>query len=587
MIKLRTDTGLGVVAASAMLVLANSAAAQIVPTDPQAACPIAPATFRAMFQSGTVTLNGAVKPADSTANLTPPNCPFFVWSEQMFLWITSPAPASYGGGGGRIMFSSAFFTVSPAALSGPDAGRRTFLPNIAGRPIRMGLRTTELGPHLLPALLSRSGHVVEVARPDPAKPVPPVVRLQSGAMVRLADVQRAETGELRFFGTGGRELQVSRLRLPMVAHPVVKIANGRFAPVVTTAQLQGAIQARKIIVKGFPIFIDPAGNVVDVEPGQADSGVLVSQNGSLIYYITVVNDVFAYHRTMQGAAVIPQVTGIRFPMTAADASAVTTFAAAHGHTITDPNALAIESKSSWIEASKVSNPNDYVQIEATVPTYDKSNPTVWVPNGEATIKLVMVGIHVVGSTNGHGEMVWATFEHQGNTPNASYSYTSTSGVRTVPQNTAGSWLFTPSGSSGPFNNQTTEPSWDAATGHLNGQPAGSPIVSTATLRTKPWGTDGSNTGLNTQVISANAAVISQLAPGDVRAKYFQVGTTWTIFGAPPSGSNQVGTNQLANSTIETFMQASTPGGSGSNCFSCHFTNTVTVSHSYDVMKPLF
>ncbi len=578
-----TAAALGVLAA---ISTGSSAGAQAVPTDPQAACPIAPATFAAMFASGTVTLNGVVNPADSTVNLTP-NCPFFVWSEQMFLWMTSPAPRSYGGGGGRIMFSPAFYTVSPAAQSGPDNGRRTFLPNVAGRPIRMRLRTTELGPHRLPALLSRSGHVVEVARPNPAQPVPPVVRLPSGAAVRLTDVRRGAAGELRFFAAGGREVQVQKLKLPRIAHPVVEVRNGRFAPVVTTAELQHAIQARKFIVHGFPIFVDGAGNVIDVEPGQADDGVLLSQNGSLIYYITVVNDVFAYHRTMQGAAVIPDGTPLKFPMTMSDANAVKAFAAMHGHTIVDPTALAIESKSSWIEADKVANPDDYISIDATVPAYDTSNPSQWKPNGEKTIKLVMVGIHVVGSTNGQGEMVWGTFEHLGNTPNAPYSYTSTSGIKTVPQSTAGSWLFTPTGSSGPFNNQATEPSWDATTGNLNGTPIGSPINSTAVLRTKPWGTSGTNTSLNTQVISANAAVISQLAAGDVRAKYFQVGTTWTIFGAPPSAGNQVGTNELANSTIETFMQASTPGGPGSNCFSCHFTNTVKVSHSYDVMKPLF
>jgi hypothetical protein len=559
---------------------ATSSGAQVVPIDPQAACPISPSTFAAMFQSGTVTLNGAVKPADSTVNLTP-NCPFFVWSEQMFLWMTSPAPKSYGGGGGRIMFSPSFYTVSPASLSG-GVMRRTFLPNAPGRPIRMTLRTTELGPHLLPALLSRSGHIVEVARPDPKKPVPPIVRLQNGTSVRLTDVRRGPAGALQFFAAG-REVEVHKLQLPQVTHPVVKLENGRFAPIVKMASIQSAIQARKIIINGFPIFIDGAGNVIDVEPGQADDGVLISQNGSLIYYITVVNDVFAYHRTMQGAAVIPSGTAIKFPMSATDATTVKTFAAAHGHTIVDPNALAIESKSSWIEASKVANPDDYIQVEATVPTYDKSNPNVWVPNGEATVKLVMVGIHVVGSTSGQGEMVWATFEHLGNTPSAQFSYTSTTGTKTIPQNTAGTWLFTPNGSTGPFNNQTTEPHWDTTSGHLTG----SPVAPVAVLRTKPWGTDGSSTSLNTQVISANAAVITQLAVGDVRARYFQVGTTWTIFGAPPSPNNQVGTNQLANSTIETFMQASTPGGSGSNCFSCHFTNTVEVSHSYSMMKPLF
>jgi hypothetical protein len=58
-------------------------------------------------------------------------------------------------------------------------------------------------------------------------------------------------------------------------------------------------------------------------------------------------------------------------------------AATKGHTILDPNALAIETKSSWIEPTAVSGPSDYVQVSAVVPTFDKTDPNNWVPNGQA------------------------------------------------------------------------------------------------------------------------------------------------------------------------------------------------------------
>lgn len=564
---LKTKLGIASLATAAGLVALSSAHAQLVPTDSQPVCAIAPATFAGMFESGSVTLNGVVKPADSTLVLTP-NCPFFSWSHQMFLWLTSPAPQRYGGGGGTIMFSPSFYTVTPEDSS----GRRTFLANQAGRPVNMLLRATELGPHGLPALVSKSGHVIEVARPNPAKPVQPIVRLQSGALMRVTDVSRDANGALRFVGPSGATLQPRRLVLPTIARPVAKLESGRLLPMVSSAALDRAILARKFIVRGIPVFIDANNNVIDVEPGQADGGVLLSQNGSLIYYITVVNDVYAYHRTMHGAPVVPVNTSITFPTTAADANAVTAFAAAHGHTIVDPNALAIESKSSWIEATSVPNPADYISVDATIPTFDKSNPNKWVPNGQKVIKLVMVGIHVVGSTNGHGEMVWGSFEHMTNAPNAAYSYASTTGVKTVPQNTVGQWLFTPSGSAGPFNPMNAS--------SQGGNIVGTPVSSSPLLRAFPWGSSGLNTGLNTQVISGNASVIAQLIPGDVRARYFQLGSTWTIGGAAPNGSNQVGTNQLANATIESFAQ-------GTNCFSCHTNNTVAVSHVYREAKPLF
>lgn len=187
-----------------------------------------------------------------------------------------------------------------------------------------------------------------------------------------------------------------------------------------------------------------------------------------------------------------------------------------------------------------------------------------------------------------GEMVWGTFEHLGNAPSAAYSYNSTTGPKTVPQNTAGTWLFTPNGAGQPFN--LTHASWDEPTGAIVGVPAGSPVTPTPVLRTNPWGMPGASAGSNTQIIGVNASAIAQLIGGDIRRNYFQLGTTWTINGQAPNNFNQVGTNHLANATIETFVQAdpfSSPPNPGLNCFSCHGTNSVLVSHVYTDLKPLF
>ncbi len=562
-----------------ILTCGSSAWSQSVPTDAAGGCPIAPSTVASFFESGSPSLNGVVKPADSTAPLAP-NCGFFQWTEQMFLWLTSPAPASYGGGS-HIMFSPQFFTVSPE-----DANkRRTFLINTPGQPLRMGLRPTELGPHGLPIVMARTGQVVEIAPEQPGQR-PPVIRI-GGRLVSATDIasaQKTKQGSLALFDARGLPLKASTLKLTPIARPRALLTNGQSLPIVTTKSFVAAIQARKVVISNLPIFVDSTGNIIDVEPGQADHSVLLSQKGSLIYYITVVNDVYAFHRSMQGAAVIPPNTTLTFPLSASDVAPVVSFAASRGHAIKDANALAIESKSSWVDSSTVPNPNDYIEVSAVVPTYDKSDPDSWKPNGEATVKVVMLGIHVVGSANHHGEMVWGTFEHLGNAPNATYAYNSTSGVKTVLQNTSGSWLFTPNGSTGPFNSTSNH---DGGGGVITG----SPVSSAAILRAKPWGSnDGGNPAsaamLNTQVISANSSVISQLDPADVRRSYFQLGTTWTINGAPPNGGNEVGTNHLANATLETFVQGDTPSAPSMNCFTCHNTNTVIVSHVYDVLMPL-
>jgi hypothetical protein len=427
----------------------------------------------------------------------------------MFLWLTSPAPARYGGGS-HIMFSPQFFTVSPE----DSGGRRTFIRNSPGSPIRMNLRAMELGPHGLPMVLSRTGQVVEVKRESPGQK-PPTINLANGTPAQISKVQKTAEGKLQFFDKSGKVVQPRMLKLAPVVRQRIMLTPGRPTPVVPAVAFKEAIQARKLVINKIPIFIDPTGSVIDVEPGQADSGVLISQNGSLIFYITAVNGVFAYHRSMQGAAVIPPTTAITFPRTAGEVAPVVTFAAGKGHTILDPNALAIETKSSWIATTAVPNPSDYIQVNAVVPTFNKNNPNNWVPipNRQTTLKLVMLGLHVVGSTNGHGEMVWGTFEHLGNAPNATYAYNSTSGLKAIAQNTAGIWLFTPSGSAGPFN--ITSNSWTGSA------ITGSPVGPAAVLRAKPWGSnDGGSpanaASLNTQVISANASVISQLNAADVR-----------------------------------------------------------------------
>ena len=77
-------------------------------------------------------------------------------------------------------------------------------------------------------------------------------------------------------------------------------------------------------------------------------------------------------------------------------------------------------KSSWVVAAELPNLKTYITTMATVETYDRSNPDHWLPMGQQTVLLALVGMHVVGSTNGnpangtpngHPEMIWATFEH--------------------------------------------------------------------------------------------------------------------------------------------------------------------------------
>jgi hypothetical protein len=116
-----------------------------------------------------------------------------------------------------------------------------------------------------------------------------------------------------------------------------------------------------------------------------------------------------------------------------------------------------------------------------------------------------------------------------------------------------------------------------------------------TIRWKSWGAAAnlapnplvSTPISNTEIISINNSVLGQLASGDVRANYIMTGATWTIGGGPPMGSNEVGTSKLANTTMETYDQGFDANANGANCFTCHVSNSVNVSHVFGPLKPLF
>jgi hypothetical protein len=548
------------------------------PPDPQDFCPLPAATFATWFQSGSVTLNGVVNPANSLNNLSP-DCGFYEWSEQMFLWLTSPAPSAYGGGA-HIFDSPTFYDVSP-----PDAnGDRTFIAHSPGIIRGFPLRAQKVGVHRLMVVRDRTGRLLDVAPSDPS--ARPLVRDPAGNLVEIAHA-RMQAGKAVLLDKEGRTIAAQHApTITAAANEMVEQNAERTAK----GTLEKSAMVRRFVIDKIPIFIDPALAVIDVEQGQAgDDSVLEAQttaNGSLVYYATMVNDVYAYFLTGAKKGAITTSPPNQFPTNQQDLTNTINFAVANGKSsppFPDPNALAIEVKSSWVLAAGLPNASSYITTTATIPTYDTSNPNLWTPTGQQTVQLALVGMHVVGSTFGHPEMVWATFEHKGNVPLATYSYTSTSGPKQINQDTSGTWLFCANGSNGPFNTPHmafTGPG-GAPANSIQAQPNFT-ISPSDTLREKPFGVDGTNAFENTEVISMNNHVRGMLVNGDIRANYIMTGATWTPFGSNPGPSNQgVGTNKLSNATMETYVQ-------GSNCFACHQnfstpapTNaTVQISHIF-------
>lgn len=539
---------------------------ELLPEDPRNTCgnAITAAEFNSWFVSGSASLNGTVNPANSLTFANRPNCSFYKWSEQMFLWLTSPATGPYGSSG-LVMTSPAFFDVS---LPDPITHERTFLPHQQGIVRPFNIRTAQKGILDLPVMLERKTlDMLQVLPQNLSVAGNPIVLDSTGKKREIKSVKINEGNRPVFFDTEDKVIEGAKA---FIDPQLQDKGLGLSEKLKKFEQFDKSKLVQKIEIDKKIFLLDTFGDLHETEQGQSGGQVLMAQNHSLVYYSLSVNNVYMLYRTMQGPTVPANKA---FPTTQADINNISAFAIAHNRSpIIDSQALAIEIKCAWVEAKGLPDSNKFIRLKAEIPVYNTSNANDWVPSGSKTVELAMVGMHVVGSTIDHPEMLWATFEHASSTPAAAYNYINTSNTSVnVPQQTSGFWVFCASNAVAPFNEQHIE---------MNGThivPIGSFTISPSNIRREmPFGMPGSEANSNAEVISTNNSVRSKLDPADVRINYIQTGTTWFI----PNSTTQVGTKKLANTTMETFVQ-------GSNCFSCHSGRTVGVSHIFSHINPLF
>lgn len=561
----------------------KAAMSDYLPQDVKESCTISQTEFDSWFATGKVSENGLVKPANSVTFPHNNNCDFYKWSEQMFLWITSPVSGEYGSGG-TVMESPEFYTVTPE-----NSGQRELIPHKKGSPLRMSSHITQNGPNRLPIIFDKKGQMYEVETLAEKTTEKTLVLNSSGKSIELHNLKANATGGISFFDKAGNEIK-----------KVKPIFRRKYST--------------KLILQEFKlgkksVYLDSNGDIIDTETGQATGDALMAVNGSLVYYISMVNDVYGYFLT---GAKDGKLNGNQFPTTISDRDAIIAYAKAQGNTLKNPDALAIELKMSWVEAIDIKDLSNYVTIEAFIPTYDKKDPEKWIPNGERRAKLALIGAHVVGSVAGHPEMIWATFEHLKNTPNASYTYINKDNeISTVKQDEGNDWLLSNDGKE----KDTTK----INVSHMKLSKSGDTLKATPsytistsnTLRTKPWGVapnkvpnqeDKDASASNSEIISINNSVINKLLGKDVRKNYILIGATWTDGGNGPSiysypAKNKkdslnaaIGTSQLANSTMETYYQHGVKFDSIGSCFRCHSHNKGlapgNLSHVYEKIKPL-
>jgi sulfur carrier protein ThiS len=497
-------------------------------------------------------------PSDNT------NCDFYEWAERMFLWIMSPSGES------RVFDSSTFFDVSPA-----ENGSRVYIQHEPGTFRNFSPTIIQNGPQRLPLISHpKTGKLLEIDSASSSENAKQMVANAEGEKVEVSKIEltgnKKDGFQITFFDNDGKKIEGAK--------PV-------FTEGLNTKNL-----VRSYTFNGRSVLVNAEGEVVDEsEQGQAGGGdVLMTQNGSLVYYTLMANDVYAVYQSLY-----PDATD--FPSTQQQLDEIVSKGKSdYGLTITDENAMSMELKLSWVEASSLSNADKYIQIQASIPTYTQTSDILWTKSGSKTTTMALVGIHIVGNVAGHPEMLWATFEHMNNTPDATYSYINTSDQSTtVNQDTSGTWTFSKTDSTGPFNE-----SHMALSGENIQAESGFTISASDTLRTNPFGViEGtvpnqnvtSAAESNSQIISINNNVIGMLIDGDVRQNYMQIGNTWTDSGAFPtgpysSGGNELGASTLANTTMETYYQ-------NNNCFFCHqpFNTPKTytqMSHIFSELTPL-
>jgi hypothetical protein len=490
----------------------------------------------------------------------------------MFLWLTSPT------GPGRYVFNSRnFFAVDGSG------DNRTLVPQ--DDPVQKGFAPS-------------------IALKDDKKQ--DVVTDSTGKTHSVVRVQAMPNTSSLFVDKSNKTLAVARVASAVDGKPILldkfdkalnpkKSANG--APAVNAVSLSGKpirLADTTVLVDNVQRLVTTDGAVIEIGPGQAQGNdVLMTKDEAIVYYLIQVNDVFAYFKTGALNNKFPQ-PPIQFPVDKTTSDAVADIAknapAPHQRDIVDGVALAVELKSSWVDASTLpNNAQGYLTVKATIPVYESTGESRRKQTGAKPVDLAMVGFHVVGSTLGHPEMIWATFEHVNNAPNLQYNYrTSPTTVVLRPADGPGAWLFSQGqpASGAPESRMRVDPDPPPNTPpDIVARPTKT-IGPVNVTRINPWGKPPGEdaAGNNTNIISINNSVLGQLDAGDVRKNYIMVGATWTD-GNPPTANNQKGSTILANATMETFKQPK-------NCFGCHSGDTTDMlsllSHIWDpMMTPLF
>ncbi|PWC39957.1 hypothetical protein TSO352_04485 [Azospirillum sp. TSO35-2] len=286
-------------------------------------------------------------------------------------------------------------------------------------------------------------------------------------------------------------------------------------------------------------------------------GILVDQNGRIVYYSMYINDVFsgffARNNLTSAANILALDPNTPFP----------------------PGTLSL--KAAWKIVGAGDNPAGFYSRKAKInPLVKKDGKFVIDPSRTEEVTVALVGFHIAGTVANHAEMIWASFEHNDNAPDVA----NLSGVQPADVVSERNWTFYKAKT--PFKDCNVNPAGsptqtlDEATQRM------SPV--TQVCRLYPYGSGPDKQANADNIKSLNASVQSQDA--GVWKNYFELGSTWFNTNKSDGGGEPLqpncnfqpgslrcgvvitGSTHLSNSVIETFTQSQSTMDS---CFSCHHT----------------
>jgi hypothetical protein len=297
------------------------------------------------------------------------------------------------------------------------------------------------------------------------------------------------------------------------------------------------------------------------EPQQAGGGIVVDQNGQIIWYSTHMNPAyFQFVQKYGGANYANAPATLNFPVGAA------------------------VFKAAWRVVQAGEDTSKFYTEKTTVPMLvngpNSCGGIMVDPSGKTRqVTVALVGLHVVGVTENHPEFLWGSFEHDNNAPDLPPGMQPNS---SEPVSSKGFTFYaanTPANACNPqcVNLQVTDPVKQTVGPVTNvfrqfGQ--GGPVP-------PQRGDDIKKVNDAARKEMATMGALKPPQPKEtVWANYKLIGTLWLAQpGTLQPGIGQlevcgVGSVNLANATLETYFQGpqnNFNGNNVANCFMCHNT----------------